>query len=236
MEIKTTFVFIHSPLVGVLTWTRVAKKLRQHGYKVVLPTLSDQVGSPLPFWKQHVEAVRQTLIDLPPDQSLTLVGHSGAGPLLPVIRQSLRNPVDRYLFVDAGIPRDGASRLDLMKTESPEWAEEFHQELLQGGQFPTWSADDLREIVPDEELRRQLVAEIQPRSLPFFTEPIPVFDGWPDVPCAYVKFSAPYDQSAEQARAMGWPVREIAAGHFHMLVDPVKVADCILAMIADVQR
>jgi hypothetical protein len=77
-------------------------------------------------------------------------------------------------------------------------------------------------------VRHQLVAEIRPRSLPFFTEPIPTFDGWPDAPCVYIKFSESYAWDAEQARQSGWPVREIDAGHFHMLVDPAAVADWIV--------
>jgi len=230
---QTTYVFIHSPLVGALTWEQVAQVIRQRGYTVVVPVLSDQPDSPAPFWKQHSESARQALMNK--SQPMTLVAHSGAGPLLPVIRQLLPNPVNAYVFVDAGIPRDGASRLDLMRDEAPEWAQEFHQELLQGAQFPTWSADDLREVIPDDDLRTRMAAEIQPRSLPFFTEPIPVFAGWPDAPCAYIKFSAPYDHSAEQARAAGWPVEELAAGHFHMLVDPSKVADVIVEAVHKLQ-
>jgi hypothetical protein len=132
------------------------------------------------------------------------------------------------VFVDAGIPRDGATRLDLMKSEDPEWAEQFQEELERGERFPTWNMDDLKEVIPDELLRRQIVAEIRPRVLGFFTEPIPVFVGWPDAPCIYIQFSAPYERPAILARQLGWPTYELEAGHFHMLVDPVAVTDLII--------
>jgi hypothetical protein len=78
----------------------------------------------------------------------------------------------------------------------------------------SWGEDDFRDLVPDDGLRRKLVTEINPRPLSFFTEPIPVFEGWPDVPCAYIKFSAPYERVAQQAQQAGWFVHQVEAGHF----------------------
>ncbi len=222
------FVLIHSPLVGPLTWSQVADEMRQRGLSVLVPNLEDVPDSKKPFWKQHAESVSRALSHISRETSLTLVAHSGAGPLLPAIRQSMLHPVKAYLFVDAGIPRDGASRLDLMKWEDPDWAEEFQQELTRGERFPTWSFDDLQDVIPDSSLRRQMVAELRPRGLDFFTEPIPVFDGWPDAPCVYIQFSSAYEKPAAQARQLGWQVYELEAGHFHMLVDPVVVASTII--------
>ncbi|HJR78606.1 MAG TPA: alpha/beta fold hydrolase, partial [Anaerolineales bacterium] len=193
-----------------------------------VPLLLDSPDSQEPFWKQHAESAAQALQHIPKNIALTLVAHSGAGPLLPAIRQSLPNPLHAYVFVDAGIPRDGATRLDLMKSEDPEWAEQFEKELARGGRFPTWSFDDLQEVIPDEPLREQIVAEIRPRGLSFFTEPVPVFDGWPDAPCVYIQFSAVYDRPAAQARETGWTVYELEAGHFHMLLDPAAVTSIIV--------
>jgi hypothetical protein len=202
--------------------------LRQRGLDVIVPTLNDSPDSNGPFWKQHADSVSQSLAAVSKDKFLILVAHSGAGPLLPVIRQSLENPVHTYVFADAGIPRDGATRLELMKSEDPEWAAQFQKYLEDDGLFPDWSFDDLQEVIPDEPLRRQMVAEIRPRGLTFFTESIPVFEGWPDAPCVYIKFSSPYEYSASQAQEAGWPTYELEAGHFHMLVDPIAVTDLII--------
>lgn len=226
------YVLIHSPLVGPLTWRLVADEMRQRGLKVFVTNLKDSPDSREPFWKQHADSVSSDLADIPKDAFVTLVAHSGAGPLLPAIRQMLPNPVSAYVFVDAGIPRDHASRLDLMKSEDPEWANEFQKELERGERFPTWSFDDLQEVIPDASLRQQMVAELCPRGLNFFTEAIPVFEGWPDAPCVYIQFSAPYDQPAAYARQAGWPVHKLEAGHFHMLVDPKMVTDMIVNSVA----
>ena len=231
MNRDNLFVLIHSPLVGPLTWKLVANRMKKRDIKGIVPILSDKPDSNQPFWLQHTESVLHALAHIPEGQPVTLVGHSGAGPLLPAIRQSLANPVHAYVFVDASVPRDGASRLDLMKAEGPEWAEQFQQELEHGSRYPTWDFEDLSEVIPDETLRRQMLAEMRPRALSFFTEPIPVFSGWPDAPCTYIQFSAPYQSVAARAQEDGWPVYELEAGHFHMLVDEAAVTDLIVEAV-----
>lgn len=222
---------IHSPLVGPLTWSPVAEQMRQRGLNVLVPALSDSPDSRESFWKQHADSVSSAFSNVSKDIPVVLVAHSGAGPLLSAIRNSIPNPVRAYIFVDAGIPRNGATRLDLMKLEDEAWANEFQEELENGGKFPTWSADDLQEIIPDPALRQQMVAELHPRGLDFFTEPIPVFAGWPDAACVYIQFSSAYDWDAAHAREAGWPVHTLQSNHFHMLVDPQKVTDLIVASV-----
>src|SRR5688572_23260877 len=217
------FTLIHSPLVGPLTWSLVAGQLVAQNVAALQPTLSDN-GEILLYWQRQVQAVVAFFRANPCHQPTVLTAHSGAGPLLPVIRAGINIPVVAYLFVDAGIPVDGYSRLELMELESPEWAGEFRQFLKAGGQFPRWSDDQLREIVPDPTLRQQLLAEVRPRSLEFFTEPIPVFQGWPDAPCGYIRLSPAYDYPYSEARRRGWVTAEMEAGHFQMLVEPEKVA------------
>jgi hypothetical protein len=228
------YVLIHSPLVGPLTWKLVADELRQRNINVLVPILIDSPDSKEPFWKQHAESVSQALAEVPKDAPLTLVAHSGAGPVLPAIRESLANPVNAYVFVDAGIPHNDATRLDMMRSEESDWAKQFQEYLEGGGRFPNWSNDDLREILPDQGLREQMVAEINPRALGFFTEPIPVFEGWPDAPCVYILFSEPYKRAEVQARQVGWSIYKLEAGHFHMLVDPNAVTDLIVESVNNI--
>ena len=232
MNKNLVFVLIHSPLVGTFTWELVAEQMRQRGLDVIIPALNDSPDSREPYWKQHAESFSQALAEVPQDTSLLLVVHSGAGPLLPVFRQSISNPVHGYVFVDAGIPHN-ATRLEMMKSEELDWAEQFQKYLEGGGRFPNWSSDDLVEILPDENIREQLVADLRPRALDFFNERIPVFEGWPDAPCAYILFSPPYQRAEVQARQMGWHTYTLEAGHFYMLVDPNIVTDLIVNAVQE---
>jgi hypothetical protein len=225
------YVLIHSPLVGGLTWSLVAEEMRQRGLDVVVPLLNDFPDSEELYWKQHAASVSLALLDIPENVPLILIAHSGAGPLLPAIRESIPNPVHAYLFVDAGMPQRNATRLDMMKSEDLNWAQEFQDYLKGGGRFPNWSSEDLRKIIPNDNLRAQLISELQPRGLDFFTESIPVFDGWPDAPCAYILFSTPYVQAEIVARQKGWFTYQLEAGHFHMLVDAKTVTTIIVDIV-----
>jgi hypothetical protein len=160
---------------------------------------------------------------------VVLVGHSGAGVLLPPIRDALGLPVGGYLFVDAGLPARTQSRL--AGFGDPGGAEALRQHLEAGGRFPDWTEAELREAVPDEAARRALVADLRPQPLAYWEEPVPVFAGWPDAPCGYVLFSETYRAEAERARGLGWPVWEMGGGHFHMLAAPEAVAEALLALV-----
>jgi len=227
------FVLIHSPLVGPATWLKVAHELEAQSFDVAVPLLSDIDSTDRAYWQQHADAVQRALLPVPDDRHLILVGHSGAGPLLPVIRRQLPHPIAAYVFADAGLPQAGASRLDLIASEAPDWYPSFHAFLLAGGRFPDWRAEDLIAEIPDEKLRNSLLSELQPRALPFWTEPIPVSDGWPDAACAYLQFSPAYDASAAQARDRGWPYRHLSGGHFLPLVDPQAVAQALIQLWRD---
>jgi hypothetical protein len=219
---------IHSPLVGPLTWTRVAAVLSARGVPVLLPELRDDPASPQPFWQQQAESAARALAGSGEAQPLILVGHSGAGALLPAIRQALGRRVAGYIFVDAGLPVDGQTRLATFGDQEAS----FCEFLAASGRFPNWSRADLEEIVPDPALAERLTADQRPRALPFWDEPIPVFSGWPDAPGAYLLFTETYRPAADHARAQGWPVRELPAAHFHMLVQPEAVAEVLLELAA----
>jgi pimeloyl-ACP methyl ester carboxylesterase len=224
------FVLVHSPLVGPTTWQTVADVLRRRGMDAIVPTLRD-AGAGQPYWRQHAESAAQALADIPADRPLVLVGHSGAGTLLPLIRQRLPHPVAAYLFVDAGLPLDGMSRLGEMEARGSAFGAQLRADLEAGRKYPEWTDEMLRPTIPNDDLRRGIAAELQPRGLDFFIEPFPPLAAWPDAPCACVQFTASYDAAIAEARERGWPIRTFDnAGHFYMLVDPEGVTDAMLAL------
>lgn len=218
-----SFVLIHSPLVGPLTWELVAAELRRRGHTAVVPSLTDSTASPEPLWRQHAALADEAVAGLPEAAPLNIVGHSGAGWLLPAIGAALGRPVAAYLFVDAQLP--------LAPGGSPEpLPPELLQLLNAGGRYPNWRDDDLREEIPDPALRARLLRELQPRGRDYFETPVPLPAGWPDAPAAYLRFSPHYAPQFERARALGWPTHELPGGHFQLLVDPAGVSDVLLAL------
>ena len=215
-------VLVHSPLVGPSTWSRLLPALEARRIEAIAPSIRTDSAT-RPYWRQHVEAVVRAIREYPVDRPVVLVGHSGAGVLLPAIREALGpRPIAGYVFVDAIVPRHLASRLDLFDT--PEAATAFRNSARDGW-LPVWTEERLRAAIPDDETRRQFVEELRPLPLEVYEEPIPVFTGWPDAPCAYLHFSSAYAVDAERARRASCAYRHTPGGHFQMLSTPEKVAD-----------
>jgi alpha-beta hydrolase superfamily lysophospholipase len=224
------FVLVHSPLVGPATWAPVAGRLAARGLPVAVPELRDASEAGVPFWQQHAESCAAALADDSPGLRLILAGHSGAGLLLPAIARACGRPVAAYVCVDSDLPLGDGSRLARMEREAPDFAAELRAHLAAGRRFPEWTDADLREAIPDQQLRREVLADLRPRSLSFFEEPIPGFAGEPDAPCRYLQLSEAYAAPAARVRALGWPCLTVRGGHFHMLVDPAGVADAIFRL------
>lgn len=224
-----TFILIHSPLVGPLTWALVAGELSRRGHPTLTPALPDSRSISQPYWQAHAASVAGAARAILPDESIILVSHSGAGALLPAIRAALQRPVAAYVFADSLIPQHNASRLDLFGI--PEQVAAFRQAAVDG-LLPVWSAEDLRDAIRDPDMRERFVEELQPLPLAVYEEPLPVFEGWPDAPCAYLVFNrAAYATHWERAQHLGWASLDLPGSHFHLLNDPVAVTDAILNLV-----
>ncbi len=156
-----------------------------------------------------------------------VAGHSGAGQLLPAIGAALGHHVRRYLFVDAPLPAPGKSRLEAFGDSAG--AEAFRQGARDGLVQP-WPDAVLRTVIPDDGVRAAFAADLQPMPLAVYEEPLPHVPGWPDAPCAYLRFSDAYIHAFVEALRLGWPARQFAAGHFHMLEDPKAVARALVEL------
>jgi hypothetical protein len=222
------FVLIHSPLVGPTSWLPVARELKRRGRAAVVPSLRGVAQAPEPQWRHVPDAVRSATRHL--DQRLVLVGHSGAGLLLPVIADAVDSEVAALVFVDSFLPPP-AGRLLL---GPPAFIDQLRA-LATDGVLAPWSrwfgADAMRELVPNERLRADLEAEMPQLPLSYFQATVPLPDDWGTRhPCAYLLLTAsPYGQSATEARAHGWPVTEIhGAQHLAIATDPIPVTDALL--------
>lgn len=221
-------VLAHSPLTGPAAWGTLPEALRERGHRVVVLDVHDDTAPP--YATSYVARAALQLREECPAGPVALVGHSGAGYLLPQIgaaRRAARTPVSAYVFLDAGIPHArGATRLSLLHEEDPVTAREVEAHLRAGGTFPEWTEDDLRGLVKDGPSRHALLRSLRPRALDFFVEELPFPGDWPDAPCGYLQLSPAYERPARLARLRGWPVTvsDLASGHFAACVEPAPLA------------
>lgn len=226
-----TFVLLHSPVVGPFTWGAVARELRGRGMQVIVPSLVDALRRPPPFWQQMAEASARAVRAASPAHPPIFVGHSGAGPLLPVMRSALGGPVGAYVFVDAGLPRSASTGFERM----PAVLADRLQSLVRDGCVPRWSDwwgdEAVRMHLPDDEMRACFLAELRPLPLALFEERLPVTGPWPDAPCAYLQLSPGYDAEAAEARRQKWPDARLNSHHLGLPTEPVAISDALLAML-----
>jgi hypothetical protein len=69
-----------------------------------------------------------------------------------------------------------------------------------------------------------------------FEEAQPPAPDWPDAPCGYLRLSEAYQEPAEQAKALGWPVIELASHHLAVVTDPEHVVGPLLNLVRRLQR
>jgi hypothetical protein len=119
-----------------------------------------------------------------------------------------------------------------MRRDPGGFADELHALLEQGGRFPNWTDEMLRDEVPDALARQLILRELKPRDMRYYAESIPLPPHWPDAPCAYLLFKqSSYPADAGFASAHGWPMKHLPAGHFHMLIDPHAVAAALIELV-----
>jgi hypothetical protein len=221
----TVFVLVHGPLTGPAVWSGVATELGLRGVAASVPSLWAGPES-ASWWKQHTTAVVTEARRMAAVDRLVLVGHSGAGPLLPLIADEL-GYVAACIYVDAELPRDGCARVELFA--SPAAAEAFKARAVDGV-IPPWTDAELRDEIPDEQTRSRLLAELRPVPLAVYEEPIPVPVSVIRTPGAYVQFGDAYEAVADRARAITWPVVRLEGGHFLLLSDPRAVAHALIEL------
>jgi hypothetical protein len=218
------FVLVHSPVVGPSTWRWVAEALVARGHTVRVPAVSPNVTRL--GWQAFADAVAA---QGDWEGQTVLVGHSGAGPLLPQIRARARREPGPLVFVDAGVPPE-TGEADLMPAELlSELRATAIDEML-----PPWSdwfgPGVMDDLIPDGSKRAIVAAELPRLPVSYFEVPVPALAGWRSGGCGYIQLSEPYAAAAAVAARWGWPVIRSMGAHLDIVTRPAEVADAILAV------
>ncbi len=236
----STFVLVHGAWQSTGTWDLLSPMLRERGHRVITPVLSglgtDQSRlSPNVTLRQHIADVGLELSKSM--QPVILVGHSYAGMIISGAAETNPNQVQRMIFLDAFLPEDGQSAMDLLPAEIGAYFRNIAREHGDGWRLPGGEGQlDLWGLKPGE-ARDFVRARLCDFSLHCFEEPVrlpanrkariaatflaSVAEGYPARP-----FFAPF---AEKARSSGWTVAELNTGHDSHVERPAEVANILLS-------
>lgn len=236
-----TFVLVHGAWQSAETWDLVTPLLQEPSHTVVIPLLSG-IGtaqtqlSPNVTLTQHIRDVSSVLFKL--KQPVVLVGHSYAGMIISGVAEQVPSMVERLVFLDAFIPNDGQSALDLLPAEIGSNFENIAREHGEGWRLPGGEGQlDLWGLKPGE-ARDFVRAKLCDFSLRCFQESIRlpndrksklpgifvscVAEGYPAKP-----FFQPF---ADKARTYGWRVVQMDTGHVCHVERPREVAEVLLSV------
>lgn len=214
---------VPSPLLGPSSWQAFAGALTDRGMTVAVADLRHAFSVEPPAWPEMVRLARRAARPLPGD--VVIVGHSGAGALLPGVGAALGRRLARLVFVDAILPpATGVHRY-------PEQIRSLVAGLAADGQLPPWldwwPPDTVTAMLPDPSQVTLLRSDMTGTPESWFDEEIPVPIAWTEGDALYLRLSPAYDEEVERARALGWPTTSLDSHHLGILTDPEMVADAV---------
>jgi pimeloyl-ACP methyl ester carboxylesterase len=235
----STFILVHGAWQSTGTWDLLAPLLEKQGHKVITPVLTglgtDQSRlSPDITLGQHVEDV-SVEVSRSPDPVI-LVGHSYAGMIISGVAETHPTQVRRLVFLDAFIPEDGQSVLDLLPPEIGAYFRGVARDHGNGWRLPGGEGQlDLWGLKPGE-ARDFVRARLCDFSLGCFEESLRLpANRKAGIPATFLAgvaeeyparpFFAPF---AARARALGWAVADLKTGHDCHVERPGEVANILL--------
>jgi pimeloyl-ACP methyl ester carboxylesterase len=230
-----TFVLVHGAWHDGQAWRRVRPLLEARGHRVHTPSLTghgDQAHllGPDVGLSTHVDDVVALVLaeDL---TDVVLVGHSYAGMVISGVAARIPDRVALLVFLDAMVPADGESALDVMPvtqtmidaaatSEHPWRIPPLPERPAPWGLFGVTDPDDLA----------WLRATLGDESVRCFLEPVHL--GRRDaeaVPRAHIHCVNP-SSPTRPGVPDGEPVRELVSGHDAMVIVPVELTDLLLEL------
>jgi pimeloyl-ACP methyl ester carboxylesterase len=229
-----TFVLVHGAWHGGWCWGPVAAILRDRGHRVTAPTQTG-LGE-----RRHLLSREITLETFGADvvnhmtyadvTDAVLVGHSFGGSAISLAAEWARNRVARLIYLDAVVIEGEERPFDAFGAETEASRSAKAEDHDCGLSIPPAPAASFG--VTDPAQIAWVEARMTPHPISTYRSPINL-SGPPGagLPATYIRCVGPrytpLDWAEARARAYGWPVETIAAGHDCMVTAPVETADLL---------
>jgi len=240
---KMTYVMIHPAWFGGWCWKRVAPLLRAQGHEVLTPTLTGlgeraHLARPEVGIEIHVRDIT-SVIEYEDLRNVILVGTSSGGMVITGAADRVPDRIAHLVFLDAFVPTDGQSMLDVIPPDRRPALEAFVQKEGDGWLLPRFAPPPWKKLVAEtwqvtEEADLDwILPRLRPTPFGHFREPVkrqnPVAE---KLPRTYIRTQWPHPGFDRYARAAsettGWQSRSIASSHLPYITHPSELAALLL--------
>jgi pimeloyl-ACP methyl ester carboxylesterase len=226
-----TFVLVHGAWHGAWCWRRVARLLGKSGHEVFTPTLTgvgerSHLLNPAIGLDTHIldivnEMKWQELRDV------VLVGHSYGGMVISGVAEKMEKAVASLVMLDAFMPEDGQSVLDIYP---PEMREAPQAALRSGATSLPPRAAALFKV--NERDRAWVDAQCTPQPIQCWLQKLALTGARERIGRkTYIRaagYPNPYfDAGLASARARNWRTYELPCGHDVMLDMPERLTEIL---------
>ncbi len=244
-----TYVIVHGGFGGGWEWTPVARLLRGLGHEVYAPTLTGMgerchlAATQVVGLATHVEDI-VGLVEFEDLHDVVLVGASYGGLPMTSAADRVAHRVGLVVYLDALVPKDGESALNLLPSV---FVEAVLAGLEEHGE--SWRVPVPPSLVPPAvgttaEQRAAYRARLRDQPAMSFLEPVYLKGAVDHLPRAYVRCTrSEYGEEmgggfveamAARGREGFWHYRELDATHDPHVTDPAAVARMLTELTASI--
>ena len=232
---KPHFLLIHGAWHGGWVWNEISEILRYQRYSVSTPTLTG-LGE-----KKHLLSSKITIDTFIEDvvnhiifenlNNIILVGHSFAGSVISGVADKLKDRIQKLIYFDAVILKDGQKPFDIAPKELVKQRIELAKRFGNGISIPAPSADAFG--VFDVKKSLLLEEKLTPHPLSTYQSKLTIKNEIGNgIPLFYIFCNDPVYKSLESSRKvvrkLKWPIFELNAGHDAMLTHPKETLNLLM--------
>ena len=232
-----TFVIVHGAWGGGWAWRTVRNQLRAASHEVFTPTLTglgerSHLGRPETNLDTHIQDIVNVL-EYEDLTNVILAGHSYAGMVITGAADRAASRLRHLVYLDAFVPSDGQSLLDLLSPEARA-AREKQTNLVDGWRIPPGP------LAPDtpSEIVKWAMARRGPQPLQTYAQPVRLTGAATNLPrtyvhCTYKPDGDVFAESARQARENAtWSFHSLPTGHNLQYTATKEVTEILLGIAA----
>ncbi len=232
-------VVVHGAWSAGWAWLRMRPLMREAGHELWTPTMTGigerrHLASRTIDLETHIADIRAVL-EFEDLRDVVLIGHSYGGMVATAVADRSRDRIARLVYLDAFVPEDGQSLLDLVPEATRTSMQAAARKEGHGWLVPPSPIPDDTSALDKEWIRNRRMAH----PLATFEQPLRMSDSPITLPRSYIYCTRavpgdPFRRFAEHAiAAPGWSCHELDASHSPHITAPEPLFELLMRTVED---